>query len=329
MRNLLLAIAGALCLAACSCQKAPQTHQQTETHEARIQVGDYALGTPIVSGNAVFVPVLSTKPQNELIEYVLLAEATQRGWVEIIEKPGQREVSFLRVKYSGPRSLLLISGDLLLGGKQDRIVAKDTIIPPGKEMDIEVYCVEHGRWSGPSDRFKADVIVPDSVRRAAAKESQQEVWDSVSEFNNDVNALPNASTVGAGIDTKQVKERMLTGIQDVEPLLAGHREAVGFIFALAGEVKTLEIFASPQLFQSARKNLLKGYLAEASRMEGGSKPVTLEACADFLRNALNSQIQPTDKNEVLSRQKRLGEGIRGNEILVPSLDAPVHGTYYK
>jgi hypothetical protein len=46
---------------------------------------------------------------------------------------------------------VLIAGEMILGGKQDRIVGHDCIIEAGNTpVPLDVFCVEHGRWSGES-----------------------------------------------------------------------------------------------------------------------------------------------------------------------------------
>src|SRR5579859_241376 len=97
----------------------------------------YALGLPVSYGNVTIVPVtLSSKLQFNKDEYMSLEEAKKMGLVEIDEMPSGQEVNRLFVRNLGKRPLLLLSGELLLGGKQDRVVAKDTVVPPGEEMAV-------------------------------------------------------------------------------------------------------------------------------------------------------------------------------------------------
>jgi hypothetical protein len=43
----------------------------------------------------------------------------------------------------------LIAGEILSGGKQDRIVGSDRIVKPTNAPEpLDVFCVEHGRWTG-------------------------------------------------------------------------------------------------------------------------------------------------------------------------------------
>ena len=47
------------------------------------------------------------------------------------------------------KPLYLMPGEIIIGGRQDRTIAQETVIPPGaKPVPINVFCVEHGRWSG-------------------------------------------------------------------------------------------------------------------------------------------------------------------------------------
>ena len=79
------------------------------------------------------------------------------------------------------RPLILLAGELVSGGKQDRIIAKDRIVPPGAEpLPLNVFCVEHGRWSNGAQFNAASAIVHPSVReQAAVKRNQSDVWESV------------------------------------------------------------------------------------------------------------------------------------------------------
>jgi len=68
------------------------------------------------------------------------------------------------------RPLVLLAGELVSGGKQDRIIAKDRIVAPGAEpLPLDVFCVEHGRWSSGSQFAASRTIVHPSVREQAAR----------------------------------------------------------------------------------------------------------------------------------------------------------------
>ncbi len=68
--------------------------------------------------------------------------------------PGGAQVNQLVLVNNSKRPLILLAGEIVTGGKQDRVIGKDRIIPPESDpMDLGVFCVEPGRWVGSSDRF--------------------------------------------------------------------------------------------------------------------------------------------------------------------------------
>src|SRR6266478_6390831 len=101
----------------------------------------------------------------------------------------------------GKRPVVLLAGELVSGGKQDRIIAKDRIVAPGADpLPLDVFCVEHGRWSSGSQFASAKMIVHPSVReQAAVQQSQTEVWGAVSRGST-ASASPQAGAAGAQLN---------------------------------------------------------------------------------------------------------------------------------
>jgi hypothetical protein len=81
----------------------------------------------------------------------------------------------------GSKPLLLLAGELVSGGKQDRIIAKDRIVPPGAApLPLDVFCVENGRWSSGVQFSAGKMMVHPSVReQAAITKEQDKVWAAV------------------------------------------------------------------------------------------------------------------------------------------------------
>ena len=98
-----------------------------------------------------------------------------------VQNYGGPSVNQLVLVNHGKRPLLLLAGELVSGGKQDRVIAKDRIVAPFSEpLPLNVFCVEHGRWSAGSQFNEAKTIVHPSVReQAAVKQKQGDVWAAV------------------------------------------------------------------------------------------------------------------------------------------------------
>jgi ARG and Rhodanese-Phosphatase-superfamily-associated Protein domain len=95
---------------------------------------------------------------------------------------GGSQVNQLVLVNRGKRPLLLLAGEVVSGGKQDRIIGKDRIVPIGSApLPLDVFCVEHGRWTGDSMNFSAaETMVHPTVReQAAVKQDQSQVWAAV------------------------------------------------------------------------------------------------------------------------------------------------------
>jgi hypothetical protein len=122
------------------------------------------------------------------------------------------------------RPLLLLAGEIVSGGKQDRVIGKDRIVPAESDpVDLSVFCVEPGRWVATSQNFGASeamygrngrsvggpvagaappmaMMVQPSVRgKAMGDKNQAEVWDEVKKQREAVTvAVAGSAPVEAG-----------------------------------------------------------------------------------------------------------------------------------
>jgi hypothetical protein len=153
--------------------------------------------------------------------YTTLDEGLRARLVKVKEAKGGGAVNTLYVTNSGRKPLYLMAGEVVLGGQQDRTLARDTIVPPGKHnIPITVFCVEHGRWSGRSEfGLSAPAVAGLSIRASAMN----------GEFNaakGQVVARVNASAAPAmaGRPSQQMAQgRILGGTEN----LAGGRTSYG------------------------------------------------------------------------------------------------------
>ena len=86
-------------------------------------------------------------------------------------------VPVLGVENGTEHEVLVVSGDYLVGGLQNRMVERSAILKKGYAGPVPVRCVQQGRWSPTSDAYGYGGVSPPSVAAAAA--SQRGVWDTV------------------------------------------------------------------------------------------------------------------------------------------------------
>jgi hypothetical protein len=192
----------------------------------------YRVLAPLESGNLLLFPVVKSGG-TPASPFLTLDEGFKNGEVEVVEAgrvhglvrprptagntqdfrpfpvpPGDRgdQVNTLVLVNHSDKPLLLLAGEIVTGGKQDRIIAKDRIVPAGSDpIDLNVFCIEHGRWTATTSSFGASagsasksLMVQPSVRaKAMVEKDQQEVWNSVHGSIADALAAPASPNSGA------------------------------------------------------------------------------------------------------------------------------------
>jgi hypothetical protein len=147
------------------------------------------------------------------------------------------------------------------GGKQDRIIAKDRIVPAGAEpIDLSVFCIEHGRWTESSDKFgtsakaaNQSIMVQPAVRQQAmVAKDQQQVWNSVSNAIGGMakaaappvaNANPAASSdagIYSGTGSANLNQNYLAGTTSYAKAMQTQAVAAKVDEEAAGVVKSRE-----------------------------------------------------------------------------------------
>ncbi len=322
--------------------------------------GSYKVLPAIVRGNLAIFPVLSGRsPDTSAL--MTLDEGIRSGEVTVTEagderglvRPGQplphrypsAEVNRLVLYNNSSRPLLLLAGEIVTGGKQDRVIGTDRIVPPNTgPMDLGVFCVEPGRWVGASANFgsmSAQMAQPSVRTPAMADRNQNQVWDNVRASNAKMAAAlssPEAAAVGATssyakvFESEPVKKKIATygGAESEQAILLElrRRGAVGVVVAVNGRVLWADVFASTELLSKYWPKLMRSYVAEAmTSVNSGLAPDIREA--ELYMNDLSGgrEVVETEPN-VYRRTDITGEGYRVFELtsLLPKAEFEVHIT---
>lgn len=190
---------------------------------------------------------------------------------------GGAQVNTLYIVNKSGRKLILLAGEMVVGGKQDRIIQKDGLIPPtGTPFDLSVFCVEQGRWHGDTVAFKpADnsivkgggggfggAVADPTVRgEAQANRSQSGVWTKVGEKNRQVNASPTSGTYQAAVSSPKAQQDAKPYHDAILPKMP--KNAVGAVIAIHGQLVWVDAFPSAELFQAYWPKLLQSYIVDA------------------------------------------------------------------
>jgi len=194
---------------------------QQQAQAGEVAAPGYKVLEPIRHGNLTVFPVIAARSY-PTGEFLTLDEGLRSGEVIVTEAGAVQglirrhptsnmhegaQVNRLVLVNNSKRPLLLLAGEIVSGGKQDRVIGKDRIIPPESDpVDLSVFCVEPGRWVATSEHFGASeamygsahgtsvggptvmagapppmaIMAQPSVRaKAMGDQNQEEVWVEV------------------------------------------------------------------------------------------------------------------------------------------------------
>ncbi|HKY04374.1 MAG TPA: DUF6569 family protein [Blastocatellia bacterium] len=111
----------------------------------------WRIGAPIKHEKLTLYPIISDRAVNT-DRFITLDEGFKSGKVTVAEAgESGGEVNKLMVTNRSGKMLVLIAGEIVKGGKQDRIVGHDCIIASSETpVPIDVFCIEQGRWEARS-----------------------------------------------------------------------------------------------------------------------------------------------------------------------------------
>jgi len=278
----------------------------------------YKVLEPIRHGNLTVFPVAATKTYSTN-EFLTLDEGLRSGEVVVTEAGSVQglvrrhgapvhqydgaEVNRLVLVNNSTRPLLLLAGEIVSGGKQDRVIGKDRIVPAESDpIDLGVFCVEPGRWVATSEHFGASeamygkaggsvggplpmaIMAQPSVRaKAMADKNQQEVWDAVNKqkmamaetvaVNGAAPSVPlelghttSYAKVNENAEVRKEVDEIVKPIEhNYESLIRQLRDrnAVGVVVAVNGRIIWADIFASTDLLAKYWPKLVRSYASEA------------------------------------------------------------------
>ena len=337
--------------------------------------GDFKVLAPISHGSLTIFPVVATKV-HDTSGFLTLDEGIRSGDVTVTEvgkinsmlrrghtMPLQSgaQVNRLVLVNNSKLPLILLAGEVVTGGQQDRVVGKDRLVPPESDpVDLSVFCVEHGRWTESAPKFSTNgsVMVQPSVRKQAmVAKDQQKVWDEVSRSQggladmvaaspgvtagapagqnaNDITVRELHSTTSyAKVRNNQAVKQQVDSITEpmqksFESVIKQLRDqnAVGVVVAVKGKIIWADIFPSNSLLSKYWPKLLQSYAAEALTFTGDHDEVTMKAAQTFVED-WQARHEVVESEPGLYRQsEKTGDKFRAFELtsLLPKQNFNVH-----
>jgi len=256
--------------------------------------------SPLVAAGAGAGEAAGTRAAEAPARYLLLDEAVARGTFGLEELGAGGRVGRVVADNLGALPVLVLFGQELRGAKQNRVANATFLVGARSRVELDVSCVEQGRWAHRSRRFTPSGEVFSSAARrkmaqsvarsmeagAGFRADQGAVWDDVRE-RLDVSDTSSATASYADYLGKRAPDL-------AEAARAFHTVPgqVGFVAAMGGHVVGAEWMDHPAAFTASFPGLLRSYLVDTggwdvanaldSPVSGGPTSRTAEDFLDAL-----------------------------------------------
>ncbi len=243
------------------------------------------INTPKTEGN-LSIFMLTGKEKINGIPYKTLSEIMKTKQV-VVRETGQ--VNTLSVDNNSDAYVFIHSGDIVKGGKQDRTISYDIILPPKtKNTPLESFCVEQDRWQQRDNEnvnaFSSNTkMLSSRTLKLAAKhgKSQTKVWHEVSEqkavlnkklsekngYTVNVAANASHSSLQLALESKELKKSKDSIYLKLKDLIKTP-DAIGYAYSINGEIYGVDVYNNRQLFIDLWDKILESIIVEAISKEG-------------------------------------------------------------
>lgn len=324
MKKVFVILAFTSLLVSCQLEKAPQ--QPKENHftfstapEDAIRFNDLAL-YPIKASNELL------EANQDWTHFIPVEKAIEEKRFRITErKPFGRftdsgAVNMLTIENKSTDTVFIMSGDVIRGGRQDRVLAENMIVLPRSIRNIEVFCVEHNRWSYPtpvdeaSSNGKEEVFAFRGYYNVASKDiratlhgsrDQQEVWNNVSAIRAQ-HGVETSTEAYADLEiSDDFKSNKNAYLQFFEEAFKDQDNVVGVIAISGNKIISTDIFGHSSLFQKCYSALLHSYVTDAVSWKSTGE-ISEERLGHYTKNIEKSLIgETTDQGSIFSYDGRL------------------------
>ncbi len=217
-----------------------------------------AVGAPHTYRGLTVFPVTAGAPTDPTA-YLSLREALKSGALQIVEHP-EPQVPTVWARNKGKQPVLMLSGEVIAGGWQNRVLQEDVLLPgrSGK-VNLPVYCVEQGRWHNPNEEFSdAPAMAAHGVRAAAeARRGQAEVWDGVRHYQDALRVSAPTGDLGTVQRDPELRKALDGYVKEFKPVW--RKETVGMVVARGGRIVVADLFCNGGVFRKHRDRLLESY----------------------------------------------------------------------
>lgn len=249
--------------------------------ELKKLIGSLKYGNIAVVHNVAVVPLFTDETNN--LEYLTLDEAYKANLLHIGEISPGGSVPDLSVENLADKPVLLLDGEELVGGRQNRVLNLSVLLKEKSKTNIPVSCVERGRWhynepsfpdvysphKKPSSmksghimnlraREKKSRSVSDNICFCKAPKSDQgEVWNEIEHIQDKLNTHSETSAL------YDVYNKRKADLIEFLNNLKAQKDQCGYFLFINGNLQAFELIPKPDKYALYHKKLIESAALEA------------------------------------------------------------------
>lgn len=250
-----------------------------------------SVGVPLRRGPLALYPVYLHEGQP--------AQVDPRRSVLHVAEQGAATVPSVEVENRSAMPALLVEGETIKGGLQDRCINVSVLVPAYGRVAVPVSCVERGRWGGSHHGFsRHGTFAPRRVRRTktasvgaayaamgSRSSDQGAVWGSVDLELDRLGADAPSRTMLAAEGRLEAELGELAEELAAMGPLPGQR---GLVVGVGRRIVSADLFASTELLAANWEALVRGYLVDA--MGGEAATAQAGAALRFLHRLATAEV---------------------------------------
>jgi len=246
-------------------------------------------------------------------DIVPLGQALSTGQVTVTERgtTSFENVHWLRFNTHGKKPVYIAGGEIIAGGRQDRMIVRDTILQPmDKDQYVPVMCVEEGRWSDKEKKFGYGNFANPHLRKVLDSTGNQvSIWLEV-DRQLQAGAFKNKTFSYLS----RYEDKKYLAAQDdyfrffMNKFAKTDSNVVGFVAITGDKIIGTDIFDGTDLFYPQLDPLLHGYIDDviASGLPVNIKEPPVKRYMDRLLKDEKSQEEfVKDKGKVFRQNGRV------------------------
>jgi hypothetical protein len=236
---------------------APPLRHPVPTHPLHSLIRSVDVGAPVRYGNLSIFPLVANRRGGRSIR--TLDEALSRGWISIGEREDAR-VNEILVRNDSRHTVFLMAGEIITGGKQNRIIRQDVLLGAGSgSVVVPVYCGEQDRWDAPRPHFKSGKSMADPRLRALAAESrpQASIWSGIDSRMAEAEVRSSTRNYQEIYEDSKSRDELDRCVARFRRLRA--RDTVGLVAVSGHRIVGCDLFSDPELLTRLWDKICRSY----------------------------------------------------------------------